>query len=149
MKFHNLRCGYQHLLRQFALVGLACFCLTSLAEAASLKTNKSHLSKNLSSHKILIAQAPEVCPEEYGTSLFVTAETENFLVYICGSELPLTYTGINKKNGDKITLPLLSYIRDQYITFNGDTRYTLTRTELLVTQKGNVILREKATWKRY
>ncbi len=148
MKFHNFRCSYQHLLQQLALVGVACFCLTSLAEAASVTTTRDSLLGNLSSNETLIAQENRVCPEESGGSQFVSAETKNFLVYICGGDNPNTYVGMSKKGGNSIILPLQSYTRDRFVAVNANTRYTLTRTELIVTQNGRVIVREKAKWKR-
>ena len=90
------------------------------------------------------------CPQRSGGSMFVRAETRNFLVFICGSDNPNTYVGV-AKNGTTggITLPLRSYSRDRFVAVNGDTRYTLTRSELIVTRHGRTILRERAQWRRW
>ncbi|AFZ19542.1 hypothetical protein [Allocoleopsis franciscana] len=148
MKFHNFRYSYQHLLQKFALVGVACFCLTSWAEAASVMTTRDSLLGKLSSDKTLIAQENNVCPEKSGRSRFVSAETKNFLVYICGGDEPNTYVSIAKKGGNNIVLPLFSYNEERFVAVNRDTRYILTRKELTVVQNGRVILRERAQWKQ-
>lgn len=148
MKLHSFRYNYQRLIQQVAIVVTACVCLASLAEAASVKTTKDNLPGNLSSKNILIAQETNTCPEGSGGSLFVSAETRRFLIYICGGDNPNTYVGIAKNGGQGINVPLKSYNRNQFVAVNGDTTYTLTRTELIVRQKGRIILRERATWKR-
>ena len=148
MKSHGFRYNYQRLIQPVALVVTACFCLSSMAEAASVKTPTDNLLGNLSSNNILIAQETNTCPPKSGGSLFVSAETRRFLVYICGGDNPNTYVSIAKTGGQGITLPLKSYNRNQFVAVNGDTTYILTRSELLVRQKGRVILRERATWKR-
>lgn len=88
------------------------------------------------------------CPKRSGGSMFVRAETRNFLVFICGGDNPNTYVGV-AKNGTTggITLPLQNYGRDRFVAVNGETRYTLTRSELIVTRRGKTILRERAVWK--
>ncbi|HAA32217.1 MAG TPA: hypothetical protein DCE56_36610 [Cyanobacteria bacterium UBA8553] len=90
------------------------------------------------------------CPQRSGGSMFVRAETRSFLVYICGGDNPNTYVGV-AKNGTTggITLPLRSYSRDRFVAVNGNTRYTLTRSELIVTRQGRTILRERAQWRRW
>lgn len=95
---------------------------------------------------ILIAQK-SVCPPSSGGSQFVTAETANFYIYICGGDLPNTYVGVakNLKTGS-IVLPLQSYSKDQFVAVNGNVRYTLTRHQLIVTRQGKIIVKEKATW---
>lgn len=154
MKFNNFRYNYQGLMQQVALVAAASFCLTSLAEAASVKTTQHNSLSNFLSHKVLIAQEDQedqednVCPENSGGSQFVSAETKSFLVYICGGDEPNTYVGIAKNGSGSIALPLNSYTRVRFVAVNANTRYTLTRTELTVIQNGRVILRERATWKR-
>lgn len=75
-------------------------------------------------------------------STFVTAETANYVVSICGGDLPNTYIGESKNGTGRIRLPLQRYGRDRFIAVNGNTRYVLTRNELRVTQNGQTILRE-------
>ncbi len=83
------------------------------------------------------------------SSQFVAAETKNFLVYICGGDLPNTYVGVAKDGTTgRVTLPLQSYENDQFVAVNGNIRYTLTRNELIVTQNGREIAREAAKWRR-
>ena len=96
----------------------------------------------------LMAQAESVCPPNSGGSQFVTAETRSFYIYICGGDLPNTYVGVakNSRTGG-IILPLQSYTNDRFVAVNRNVRYTLTRNELIVTQNGRVIVRERATWK--
>lgn len=148
MKLPIFRYNYQRLMQQAAMVAAACLCLASVAEAASVNAAKNDVSATSASNSILIAQSTNVCPENSGGSQFVSAETRRFLVYICGGDLPNTYVGIAKNGGNGITLPLRSYTRDRFVAVNGDTTYTLTRTELIVTQNRRVILRERAVWKR-
>ena len=75
-------------------------------------------------------------------STFVTAETANFIVSICGGDFPGTYVGESKNGTGRIRLPLQRYQRDRFIATNGDTRYTLTSNELRVIQGGRTIVRE-------
>jgi hypothetical protein len=75
-------------------------------------------------------------------STFVTAETANYVITICGGDLPGTYIGESKNGSGRIRLPLQSYGRDRFVAVNGDTRYVLTPNELRVTQNGRIILRE-------
>lgn len=75
-------------------------------------------------------------------STFVTAETANFIVSICGGDFPGTYVGESKNGTGRIRLPLQRYQRDRFVASNGDTRYTLTPNELRVTENGRTIVRE-------
>lgn len=128
--------NYQKLFRQICLGFSTSLCLIATLEMNPVKANS-----------IEIAQAASVC-ESSGGSQFVSAETKNYLVYICGGDNPNTYVGMAKNGGNSISLPLQTVARDRFVAVNGDTRYTLTRTELIVTQKGRVLVRERAQWKR-
>lgn len=75
-------------------------------------------------------------------STFVTAETANYVISICGGDLPGSYVGESKNGTGRIRLPLQRYGRDRFVAVNGTTRYVLTRNELRVTQNGQTILRE-------
>lgn len=98
------------------------------------------------------AQAREVqslCSSQDST--FVGAETQSFIVSICGSESPLTYIGLDKKTGKTIRLPLTvdgSQNRGRYFeAVNGEYTYSVTvasRTNkhLIVRKNNRVILRE-------
>lgn len=141
----------QKLMRQCAIAAMASLCLAPLTKASQVEATQNNLAATVlskSPNSSLIAQGTSVCPTNSGGSLFVSAETASFLLYICGGDNPNTYVGIAKKDGAGITLPLRSYTRNQFVAVNGDTTYTLTRTELIVTQRGRVILKQKATWKR-
>lgn len=88
----------------------------------------------------LIAQEDGGC----GTlSTFVVAQTRRYYIYICGGDNPSTYIGIAKNGSGQIELPLASYTRDRFVANNRNTRYTVTRGYLTVTQKGKVILKER------
>lgn len=148
MKLHEFRLTYQGVMQKLVIGFSASLCLASLAQAAGVNAAKDNLSSALSpSNSILIAQETYVCPEGSGGSLFVTAETPRYLVYICGGDNPNTYVGISKNGGNGINVPLRSYTRDRFVAVNGTTTYTLTRTQLTVTQNGRVILRERARWR--
>ncbi|MBD2091212.1 hypothetical protein H6F67_15260 [Microcoleus sp. FACHB-1515] len=71
-------------------------------------------------------------PEE---SMFVAAETRDYWVNICGGDLPNTYVGVNKRNGNAIRVPLRDYDRDSFEAVNGDTIYILARN----TTRGSVL----------
>lgn len=131
-----------------ALLSLTPLVNAAQMTASSFPINQQSLSEKLETNRSdLIAQS-SVCPENSGGSQFVTAETNNFFVYICGGDLPNTYVGVAKnRNRGGIILPLRSYTNDRFVAVNGSVRYTLTRNELIVTQNGRVILRERATWK--
>lgn len=151
MKVKNFKLLYPQALQLFAIAIGASLCLAPLAEAVSFNGSKDNIQAPTSlsnSQSIEIAQAA-VCPQNSGGSLFVAAETRNFLVYICGGDLPNTYVGV-AKNGTtgSISLPLQSYTRDRFVAVNRNTRYTLTRNELIVSQNGRVVRREPATWRR-
>ncbi|MFB2833703.1 hypothetical protein [Floridanema evergladense] len=125
--------------RQICIGFSTSLCLLPILEIAKINP--------VQANSIEIAQAASVC-ENSGGSQFVSAETKSYLVYICGGDNPNTYVGMAKNGGNSISLPLQTYTRDRFVAVNGDTRYTLTRTELIVTQKGRVIARERAQWKR-
>jgi len=150
VKSSQAKLDYQQALQLFAIAVATSLCLAPLAKAVTVNPfqDNTPATATLSDSNTILAQA-DACPENSGGSLYVTAETKNFLVYICGGDLPNTYVGL-AKNGTTgvITLPLQSYTRDRFVAVNGDTRYTLTRNELTVTRNRRVILRERATWRR-
>lgn len=83
----------------------------------------------------LIAQSQfrNFCRSE--ESMFVAAETRDYWVNICGGDLPNTYVGVNKRNGNAIRVPLREYDRDFFEAVNGDTIYILARN----TARGSVL----------
>ncbi len=80
-------------------------------------------------------------PEE---TLFVTAETDNFYVSICGGDLPKTYVGMSKSDGTSIRLSIESYDPQgsYFEAINGDVIYLLTPEVLEVTQGSEILLSE-------
>jgi hypothetical protein len=128
--------------------------LTPSVNAASITPNSSAIYNRIplghapDDRPTLVAQTESDCPPNSGGSQFVTAETRSFYIYICGGDLPNTYVGVakNRRTGG-IILPLQSSNNDRFVAVNRNVRYTLTRNELIVTQNGRVILRERATWK--
>lgn len=63
-------------------------------------------------------------PEE---SLFLSAETKNFWLNICGGDLPHYYVGVSKKNGKRIRLALDDYDPkgDYFSAYNGNVNYLI------------------------
>lgn len=144
--------GQQVFKLTLAAVGSLLF-LTPLAKAVQINpSNYTMHERTIVGHSpderpILVAQE-SVCPPNSGGSQFVSAETRNYYIYICGGDNPNTYVGVAKNNNTGgIILPLRSYNNSQFVAVNGNVRYTLTRNELIVTRNGRVIVRERATWK--
>jgi len=97
------------------------------------------------------AEAPGHNYCESGESMFVTAETENFWLNICGGDLPHHYVGVSKKDNARIRLELSGYDPqgDRFVANNGPIRYELFLVgapEALVvtnTSNGTVLVREQ------
>jgi hypothetical protein len=70
---------------------------------------------------------------------FVTAETKNFFVYICGKNKPTYYIGIAKDNSGTIRLSVSSASTKKYIIKNRGVAYILTPQVLTITQNGKVL----------
>jgi hypothetical protein len=68
--------------------------------------------------------ANESCPE--GDRSFVTAETKNFLIYICGNNQPTNYLGIAKNGSGNISLPLSRFQSDRFTVKHQNITYILT-----------------------
>ena len=100
--------------------------------------------------EMLLAQVRNFCRP--GESMFVSAETRDYWVNICGGDAPYTYVGVNKRNGNAIRVPLRDYDRDSFEAVNGNVIYILTRNTprgsfLTVTQGSREILRQPvARW---
>lgn len=93
-----------------------------------------------------IAQSFALCSDPEGDFVpRVWAETKDFLVNICyyveGGHGK--YYGRAKTGGASISVPLQSERNGRYVAVNGDTRYILTRNELIVTQGKRTLLRQK------
>ncbi|BAZ38195.1 hypothetical protein NIES4101_41310 [Calothrix sp. NIES-4101] len=87
------------------------------------------------------------CPQ--GQHIFQEAVTKSFIVYICGNEKPGSYVVIARIGNGKTTLPL-SISSDNsisqnknYMALEGNTRYTLNRDVLKISQGNRVIFKEK------
>lgn len=70
-------------------------------------------------------------------SLFLSAETKNFWVNICGGDLPHYYIGVSKRNGKRIRLKLNDYDAkgDYFSANNGNVNYLI----IFNTPKGNFL----------
>ncbi len=95
----------------------------------------------------LMVQTP-ACPKSSGGSLFAQAETRNSLIFICGGNKPNTYIAIAKNDTTGgIMLPLYSYGEELFVAANGNIRYILSPSELVVTHAGRALIRERVEWK--
>jgi hypothetical protein len=97
--------------------------------------------------QLIAQQLRNYCRE--GESTFLMAETQNYWVNICGGDLPHTYVGVNKRNGNSIRVDLRDYSEDgeMFEAVNGNVSYLLVRGTprgdfLTVTQGRREILRE-------
>lgn len=89
----------------------------------------------LQPQEMLVAQSRITNYCRASESMFVSAETQDYWVNICGGDLPHTYVGVNKRNGNSIRVPLRDYDRDLFEAVNGDTIYILARN----TASGSVL----------
>ncbi|KAM3106518.1 hypothetical protein [Phormidesmis sp. 146-33] len=116
---------------QVVLVGLA-----SLMGAAPLQAAQTISNSQPQPNDRLLAQTTQnYCKKE--ESLFITAETKNFWVSICGSgDTPYTYVGVSKKDRKSIRLPLKDYDRrgNYFQAVNKEFVYILAKTP-----KGNFL----------
>jgi hypothetical protein len=138
---------YQRFLKLALLsAGVTCLSATStLAGGLNNSNNPSSIYESSNSYPIKIAQNFALCSDPEGDFVpRVWAETKDFLVNICyyfegGSP---TYYGRSKKTGSNISLPVQSESNGRYVAVNGNVRYILTPTELIVTEGRKVILRQ-------
>jgi hypothetical protein len=77
------------------------------------------------------------CPS--GKKTFVTAETKNFLIYICGDDRPTEYIGMAKNGGSSISLPISAAAPDRFIIKNSNVTYILTPQFLTITENGKTL----------
>jgi hypothetical protein len=87
-----------------------------------------------------VANTSSNCQEADRT--FVTAETNNFFLFICGKNKPTYYIGTAKNNSGSIRLPISSSGTKKYTIKNGNAAYTLTPQNLTITQNGRVIQKD-------
>ncbi|MDJ1183356.1 hypothetical protein [Roseofilum casamattae] len=95
-----------------------------------------------------IAQLRNYCNN--GESLYLSAETQNFWVNICGGDAPYTYVGVDKSTGDSIRLNLHGYEPDGsfFEAWNGNYSYIISFGDrgdhyLVVSQGDTTILEER------
>jgi LCCL domain len=87
-----------------------------------------------------VANTSSNCQEADRT--FVTAETNNFFLFICGKNKPTYYIGTAKDNSGSIRLPISSTGTKKYTIKNGNAAYILTPQNLTITQNGRVIQKD-------
>lgn len=81
------------------------------------------------------------CPRAEVLELY---ETPNFNVYICqGLDNYIFYRGVSKSSGSSINLTATRDSRGTWKARNGSVLYRINFTELVVTDNGRVILRER------
>jgi hypothetical protein len=92
---------------------------------------------------VQVAYEYDACPRN--TYVFRYGETSNYNVWICASEGGTLYYVGQAKNPDKggIVLRIRSYSGERYVAANGNTRYTVTPSRLVVTQGRRTILSER------
>lgn len=95
------------------------------------------------SRPIEVAYDYDACPRN--TYLFRYAETRNYYVWICATEGGNLYYVAQGKNPNRggITLRIRSYSDTRFVAFNGNTRYIVTPSRLVVTQDSRTILNER------
>jgi hypothetical protein len=126
-----IRCGFLNFGVQTAWVGLA-----SLIVAAPLQATQTVQPQRIDANDRLLAQKMQnYCKKE--ESLFVTAETKNYWVSICGSgDTPYTYVGVSKRDRKSIRIALKDYDRrgNYFYAVNKEFDYILAKTP-----KGNFL----------
>ncbi|MEC4892791.1 MAG: hypothetical protein SAL07_05160 [Oscillatoria sp. PMC 1051.18] len=96
-----------------------------------------------SAESILLAQR-NYCPQ--GQEMYVAAETNGFFINICGSGgSAITYVGVSKSDGNSISLPISSAENGQFVADNGNVRYSLDGTKLVVTQGNRTLVSQYVT----
>lgn len=137
-------------LQKIAIVGTSLLLTAALGSAdATTHASRQNTAQILDqpSHPLLLAQTRNFCQKN--DSVFVSAETKDFWVNICGGDNPHTYVGVNKRTRKAIRLPLSDYDPqgDFFEANNGDVNYLLIRGTtkgdfLTVTQGTRELLRQ-------
>lgn len=120
---------------------LLSFCITAVAADRRIPQSASVKDSSLLAQRVV-----NNC--EQNQSMFLSMETKNFWINICGGDNPNTYVGFNKKTRKSIRLPLSDYDpQGKYFeAVNRDYTYILAQTPkgkfLTVTKGTRELLRE-------
>lgn len=83
----------------------------------------------------------EYCPNAAGgTPQIEFYQTKGFNIYLCGGDGEIFYHGVDKKNGNSITLPATYRNGAGYVAVNGSTTYIINESSLTVLDNGKEIL---------
>ena len=82
----------------------------------------------------------EYCPHGGAAPLVESYETKGFNIYLCGGDGEIFYHGVDKKNGNSITLPATYRNGAGYVAVNGSTTYIINESSLTVLDNGKEIL---------
>lgn len=128
---------------KMALVGAgAILCLTPAAKAGEL-TRSIYGVDNPFNYPHVVAYDFDNCPRNTYTLRY--GETRNYYVWICATEGGNLYYVAQGKNRNRggITLRIRNYNRNRFVAVNGNTRYVVTPSRLVVTQGDRTILSER------
>lgn len=128
---------------KMALVGAgAILCLTPAAQAGELMRSIYGVN-NPFNYPHVVAYGDDACPRN--TYMLRSAETRNYYVWICATEGGSLYYVAQGKNPNRggISLRIRSYSGERYVATNGNTRYIVTPSRLVVTQGSRTILSER------
>ncbi|GEM_PF-633130 len=128
------------------MLGVTSGLLLPLCTAAVAADRRIPQGTSASNSTLLAQRTVNNCRD--GESMFLSVETKNFLVNICGGDNPYTYVGVDKKTRKSIRLPLKDYDpQGRYFeAVNGEYTYILAQTPkgkfLTVTRGTRELLRE-------
>lgn len=128
---------------KMALVGAgAILCLTPAAQAGELMRSIYGV-ENPFNYPHVVAYGNDACPRN--TDVLRYAETRNYYLWICATEGGTLYYVAHGKNPNRggISLRIRSYSGERYVANNGNTRYIVTPSRLVVTQGSRTILSER------
>jgi hypothetical protein len=106
-------------------------------------TLKQPVSRNIIKESFFPVPQSGGCPSRQ--IQFFQAETQNYIVYICGqiAKYPDTYTAIAKNGNGKITLPLVQAKPDFFAAVNDNITYTLNANYLTIFQGEKPIFQQR------
>ena len=117
-------------------------CLTPAAQAGELMRSIYGVD-NPYQYPNVVAYSYDACPRN--TYMLRYAETRNYYVWICATEGGTLYYSAQGKNPNRggITLRIRNYSGERYVAANGNTRYVVTPSRLVVTQGSRTSLSER------